>query len=297
MRKRIICGILGAYICLWVTILLLQGRSSKIPWYEKYPTVCHALGKTEEGDYLSNSLEAFLYNYSLGQRVFEADLQITSDGVMVLRHDWTSGLGQKEAFGWTEEEQWAVTAEEFLSAPIWGGYTPLTLEDWFGIMKAHPDIYLVTDTKYSPEVGKQFQLFVDTAVGNGYEDVLSRVIVQIYYQEMYDEVRAVYPFENMLLTLYYIGYPGGNPEEIEKIKSFMAEKEIPVLTMPSSWWTADRQKELEGSGIRVFVHTVDEVEEAKTRLSQGVDGIYTDNILPEEFAGWKKEAGEQEGGQ
>lgn len=73
----------------------------------------------------------------------------------------------------------------------------------------HPDIWLVTDTKYSPEVEKQFRLFVDTAVENGYEDVLSRVIVQIYYKEMYDEVKAVYLFENISLTLYYIGYPPG----------------------------------------------------------------------------------------
>lgn len=296
MKKRIVCGILAAYLCLLVIMGSVQGRSRKIPWYEKYSVICHALGRTEEGDYLSNSLEAFLYNYGRGQRVFEADIQITSDGVMVLRHDWSSGLDQEEAFGWTEEEQWAVTAEEFLSAPIWGKYTPLTLKDWFGIMKTHPDIYMVTDTKYSPEVEKQFRLFVDTAVNNGYEDVLSRVIVQIYYQEMYDEVRAVYPFENILLTLYYIGYPDGK-EEIKELRDFMAENEIPVLTMPSGWWSADKQKALEGSGIKVFVHTVDDEEEAKARLSEGIGGIYTDNILPAVFTRWMKEAGKQGNGQ
>lgn len=292
MKKRITVGILAAYLCLLAIMVSLQSYSRRIPWHEKYSVICHALGRTAEGDLLSNSLEAFVYNYNRGQRVFEADIQITSDGVMVLRHDWVSELGQAGIFGWTEEEQWAVSKEEFLSAPIWGRYTPLTLEDWFAIMKSHPDIYMVTDTKYSQEVEKQFRLFVDTAVENGYEDVLSRVIVQIYYKEMYDEVRAVYPFENILLTLYYIGYPDGEAGETKKLRDFMAENRIPVLTMPSSWWSRDKQRDLEDSGIKVFVHTVNEEAEARKGLAEGISGIYTDDILPAVFSRWMRESGE-----
>lgn len=46
------------------------------------------MGSTEEGDTLTNSRDAMEYDYKLGQRVFEADLAITSDDVVVLRHDW-----------------------------------------------------------------------------------------------------------------------------------------------------------------------------------------------------------------
>lgn len=269
-------------------ILIIMGflyhRSMAIPWYEKYPVVCHALGRTFEGESLTNSKEAFLYNYGRGQRVFEADIQITSDGVMVLRHDWNSELGQGQAFGWTKEEQWAVTEAEFLNAPIYGRYTPLTLEDWFAIMKRYPSIYMVTDTKYSPEVVSQFQLFVDTAIENGYEDVLSRVIVQIYYKEMYDEVMAVYPFDNLIWTLYYIGYPGK-----QEILDFMSKKELPVLVMPSSWWDDCKRGDLEDSGIKLYVHTVNAEEEARLRLDQGISGIYSDDILPLAMKRWLQE--------
>lgn len=289
MKIRTVCGVLAAYLCLFAVIVNVQECSRKTPWHERYQAVCHALGRTAEGLALTNSREAFVYNYCRGQRVFEADIQATSDGVMVLRHDWESGLGQEAAFGWTEEERWAVTEEEFLNAPIYGKYTPLTLEDWFGIMKTHPDIYLVTDTKYSPDVGKQFQLFVDTAVKNGYEDVLSRVVVQIYYTEMYDEVKAVYPFENFLLTLYYIGYPDIESGESKEMMNFMAENGIPVLTIPSGWWSESLRNDLEGSGIKVFVHTVNEEPEAKERLAQGVAGIYTDDILQVLITSWMKE--------
>ncbi|MCM1191106.1 MAG: hypothetical protein NC123_03250 [Butyrivibrio sp.] len=278
--KRVACGIVGAYLVAAVLMYSLQ-TGHKGPWHERYPVICHALGRTREGESLTNSKEAFLYNYERGQRVFEADIQITSDNIMVLRHDWTSGLGQEEAFGWTDEEQWPVTAQEFLDAPIYGMYTPLTLEDWFAIMQRYPDIWLVTDTKYSPDVGPQFRLLADTALENGYEDVLKRVIVQIYYKEMYDEVMAVYPFKNLIWTLYYIGYPGK-----EEIIDFMAEKELPVLVMPSAWWNSQYQEELENSGIKVYVHTVDEAEEARQRLEQGVSGIYTDDILPVDVERW-----------
>ncbi len=275
-RKRITWGIILLISCLALIFGLYWYHIRNRAWYEKYPVICHALGRTQEGDTLTNSLEAFQYNYMRGQRVFEADVQITSDGKMVLRHDWVSGLGQEEAFGWTEEDSWAVTAEEFLSSPIYGKYTPLSLEDWFAIMREYPDIWFVTDTKYSNEVEAQFSLFRDTAIENGYEDVLSRVIVQIYYKEMYDEVMKVYPFENLIWTLYYIGYPGK-----QEILDFMAEKEIPVLVMPSSWWNGQQEEDLKDSSIKVYVHTVNDEEEALLRLQHGVSGIYSDDILPE----------------
>ena len=275
-RKRITWGIVLLISCLALIFGLYWYHIRNRAWYEKYPVICHALGRTQEGDTLTNSLEAFQYNYMRGQRVFEADVQITSDGKMVLRHDWVSGLGQEEAFGWTEEDSWAVTAEEFLSSPIYGKYTPLSLEDWFAIMREYPDIWFVTDTKYSNEVEAQFSLFRDTAIENGYEDVLSRVIVQIYYKEMYDEVMKVYPFENLSWTRYYIGYPGK-----QEILAFMAEKEIPVLVMPSSWWNGQQEEDLKDSSIKVYVHTVNDEEEALLRLQHGVSGIYSDDILPE----------------
>lgn len=283
MKIRIALGIAGAWLAAIAIMVSLQNRSQAIPWYEKYPVICHALGKTPEGETLTNSKEAFLYNYECGQRVFEADFQITSDDVMVLRHDWNSDLGQADAFGWTDEKQWAVTAKDFLETPVYGKYTPLTLEDWFAIMKRYPDIYLITDTKYSSDVERQFKLFRDTAIENGYEDVLSRVIVQIYYKEMYDEVSAVYPFKNWIWTLYYIGYP-----DKQEIVDFMTQKEIPVLVMPYTWWDSQKEEELGNSGLKVYVHTVDDQNVAIQKISQGISGIYSDNILPAEFRQWQE---------
>lgn len=252
-----------------------SGVQKGAKWYEEYSSVTHALGMTGEGDVVTNSLEAFLYNYQLGQRVFEADVQIASDGVMVLRHDWESSLGQDVAFGWTDDARPVPASKEFKAAPIYGKYTPLTLEDWFGIMEEYSDVWFVTDTKYSPTVSKDMQIFVDTAKNSHRESVLDRVIVQLYYQEMYDEVNAVYPFENYLLTIYYTGYP----EDSASMLKFMEEKGIGVLTMPADTWagTARIREELKDKKFKVYLHTVDDPEAAMRYLKE-VGGLYSDCI-------------------
>lgn len=286
MKKRMV-GVAAAYLLAAAILFSLYRSIQKMPWYEKYPVICHALGKTQEGDTLTNSKEAFLYNYAQGQRVFEADIQITSDGCPVLRHDWNSDLGQGESFGWTQEKQWPVTVQEFLDAPIYEKYTPLTLEDWFAIMEQYSDIYFVTDTKLSSEatIENQFRLLVDAAVQRGHEDLLSRIIVQIYYKEMYDLVMSVYPFQNFIWTLYYIGY-----NEPQDISDFMTEKSIPVLTMPSSWWGKEKLADFPDNSIKVYVHTVNDESECRLRIDQGVSGFYSDVIGPSAVRYWLRQS-------
>lgn len=271
--KKICLFLFGIFLT-----VLMSGCGEQKKWYEEYPVVCHALGETEEGYTLTNSLEAFEYNYQLGQRVFEADCAITSDQVVVLRHDWVSDLGQAQSFGWTEEEKEVPTAELFLSVPIYELYTPMTLLDLYQKMAEKPDIYVVLDPKYSPEVEKQFGLIVDTALNNGYESVLDRVIVQLYYEDMYDEVESVYSFKNYIYTLYYIGYPGG-----ESVGNFCEEKEIPILVMPYTWLSEGIMQELEKYQIKLYVHTVNELQDMYNMVSLHVDGIYSDKILPEQM--------------
>ncbi len=245
------------------------------PWYEKTTTICHAGGVAENGETLTNSLDALKYNYDRGHRVFEIDTQITADNVMVLRHDWASDLGQADDFGWTEENKPVPTLKQFLDAPIYDKYKPTTLLELYEFMAEKEDVYVVLDPKYSNDVEGQFSLIVDTAIENGYEAVLDRVVVQIYYEEMYEKVEQIYSFKNYLYTLYYLGYSNTGKEE-----RFCVENKIPVLVMPYTWINSEICNSVEQSQLKLFVHTVNDIEEAKRQLSMGVDGIYTDEILP-----------------
>lgn len=53
-------------------------------------TVMHGLGQLS-GTSVLNCREGFDRYYTRGARVFEVDLRMTSDGQVVLRHDWRGG--------------------------------------------------------------------------------------------------------------------------------------------------------------------------------------------------------------
>ena len=248
--------------------------------WQDYTAIAHALGETGDGIGGTNSLEAFLYSYKKGYKVFEGDLRTAADGKIILRHDWTYDFGQAESFGWNDETEHRIpTSEEFLNTPIYGKYTPLSLEEWFAIMHEHPDIWFVTDTKEADSMPEYFKAIVDTAIDNGYEDVLKRVIVQLYYQDMYDEVDQVYHFDNYILTLYYSGYPEDPSEMID----FLETKGIKGLTMPYTTWDEKVKDDLKDMhGFEIYLHTVNDTRDAK-RLLEDVDGLYTDCITEKQM--------------
>lgn len=263
-----------------VLAVLLQGcGQTKIEDWTDIGFCMHALGATEDGDVLTNTMEAFDYNYDkLGARLFEADIQITSDGVAVLRHDWASDLGQGEAFGWTEDNKYSVTLDEFLAAPIYGKYQPSTLLDLYKKMEKKKDVYVVLDPKFTTDVKGQFETIVNTAIDNGLEDVLDRVVVQLYYEDMLGKVEEVYSFKNYLLTLYYLG-----DYDMYELAEFCKDNEVPVITMHYDvykYWGLDA---LNQNGIMAYVHTVNDLADAYDAFSGGVCGIYTDTVTAKAY--------------
>ena len=55
------------------------------------------------------------------------------------------------------------------------------------------------------------------------------------------------------------------------------------MTMSRSYVSEELTEIAKRYGLRVYVHTVNDVEDAKEILKKGVRGIYTDEILIEEL--------------
>lgn len=245
---------------------------------DTHDVICHALGAIGGGDSMSNSLEAFLYNYERGFRVFEVDLALTSDNVMVLRHDWDADLGQADDFGWEGEERPIPDLETFMNGRIYDEYTPLSLEDVYRLMDEYDDVWLVLDPKDAEDRAEQFSLIVDTALDHGYEAVLDRVIVQLYSEDMLETVRSVYPFRNWLFTMYYSGY-------YEGVGAFCEKNGIGIVALPAGWITETVMEEQSKYPVEIWAYTVNDEEIAKKLAAMGVRGLYSDVLLPEE---WKE---------
>ena len=244
--------------------------------YPNAPLVAHAMGQVDTYTG-TNSLEAFQANYAKGYRLFECDLSMTSDGVVVLRHDWAAGLQEGV------DPQHIPTAEEFQALPIYGQYTPLTFLDLLGLLALYPDVYFILDGKDTDDetVTAQYTAMVEEAEAWGMLHLFDRLIVQLYAPEMQDTVEAVHHFDHYMLTLYQTPFYG-EAELLAQYAAACEERGIQDIVMWHFLYSADFAGLLEGSGIRVWLHTVNDAAQANRYLAEGAWGIYSDRIDPAE---------------
>ena len=237
--------------------------------------IAHAFGGKGTKTY-TNALEAFLYNYELGHRVFEVDFDVTEDNVTICSHDekhWRYITNN-------EESDARYNYETFKNTPLFTDYTPMDYMDVVNLLNDYPDIIIVTDTKYFDElhVYQQFTQIVDYAKKVNPE-VLDRIVPQIYTKQMLTYVQNVYDFKSLIFTLYRINW------EADDIATFCIKNGIGFITVSSSRIEDDMDAiDLwKSMNIRVAVHTINDMSEAEMFLDRGVDMIYTDFLEPASF--------------
>ena len=247
-------------------------------WQEGNPLIAHALGEAD-GKIETNSKEAFISSWENGFRVVEGDFTYTSDGVLVLRHDFEAS-GSYYRLEIEPQGELVMDRKTFLEEKAVFTQTPITAVDLLGLMREYTDMYLVTDTKDADEetVKRQFADLKRIAVNMGAPELLERIIPQIYHEDMLTWVREVYPFENVIFTLYQIDEP-----DYAEIANFCAEKGIDTVTLYYSRAEKEIIDLFHAKNIRVYVHTVNRYLMLKDLLERGADGVYTDRIKPYEL--------------
>jgi glycerophosphoryl diester phosphodiesterase len=236
--------------------------------------VAHALGSVDGVDGL-NCKEAFLANYEAGVRVFEADLRMTSDGFVVLRHDWIGGLQDGV-------DQTAIpTLDEFLAKPILGKYTSLSFRDLLLLMAQYPDVCVVTDTKFTDAeaVTVQFRAMLDEARRLGLSYLFDRMVVQIYSPQHFQVVDSIHHFPYYVYTLYQESF-GQDADAFRRKAVFCQENGVMGIALWDEWWDAEYAPIADWRNIKVFVHTINDAQTAKRLLRAGVSAVYTDALVP-----------------
>ena len=222
-----------------------------------------------------NCLEGFQAQYAAGVRVFEADLRLTSDMEVVLRHDWRAG--------WQEgvSETSIPTLEEFLETPVLGEYTPLSFQDLLLLMEEYPDVCIITDTKFTEAevVTAQFTAMLSDAKELGLTYLFDRFVIQVYDELMFKVVDGLHHFPHYIYTLYATGF-AGTEDAFREAASFCADNGFLGLTLWDYWWRETYAPIARELGVAVYVHTVNDAQEARELLDQGVSGIYTDTLTP-----------------
>ncbi len=241
--------------------------------------VIHAFGSVDDKGGI-NCLEGFLQHYANGARVFEVDLRLTSDGYVVLRHDWIGGI--QEGI----DLQHVPTLEQFLATPINGSYTPVSFRDLLLLLAQYPDVCIITDTKLLDNeiVAVQFESMVNEAHRLGMTYLFDRMIIQIYSPDHFSMVEGVYHFPHYIYTLYQ-DYFGRNEESFNNKATFCEQNGILGLTINAELWKASYSAIAQAHGIGVYTHTTNDAAAAQALLNSGVNAVYTDSLDPDDLGG------------
>jgi glycerophosphoryl diester phosphodiesterase len=242
--------------------------------FANMPEIVHGLGHIE-GHYITNSREALLLNYKRGFRVFEVDLNMTSDNRLVARHDWFP-------------EHYQFLGQDFLpihgpipfdivmSLKIHGKYNALSWEEIVDLLQKYPDLYFVTDTKEKDEekVRETFSYLVSTTKKVD-PKLLDRIIPQIYDQPMLSYIESYHDFKEVIFTLYH--YTNADLPTAVELADWSDRNNITAIAGFPFRLTEELRIALREKNIAMYTHTINNPEEAAAFREAGI-GIYTDYL-------------------
>jgi glycerophosphoryl diester phosphodiesterase len=184
-----------------------------------YAYVAHALGSTDDGTTMTNSLDAFETSYARGFRILEVDLLRLSDGTVIAAHD-----GTEEHYGLTGSFR-DITKDDIEGLAWDGRYPLLTSQDLINLLRKHKDAYLILDTKWD-----HLKIY-ETIVHQAPPSILNRMIPHITEQWDYDEIRKMYRFPWYMLALVRTQWSGEFDDD--EVIEFVTKNDIPAVMM---WW-------------------------------------------------------------
>jgi len=249
--------------------------------YDPYGFVAHAFGSID-GHIYTNTLEAFQRNYGRGFRVFEVDVVRLGDGTALLAHDGLEGnYGLTKSF---REATWADIAGHKYK----GRYTILRSQDLVGLLREHPDIYVILDSKWSRlEI---YRTFLRQAPERGLRE---RIFPHVEDQAELNAFRTAYPLQNYVVALYHTQGQGRYDDPV--VVDFTRRNRTPALMM---WWRqrdlsislaanhrqgrrfrASFANALKAAGAVTYVHSLADPAEIQRFWDMGV-GVYSDEPFP-----------------
>ena len=126
--------------------------------WNKYFFYAHALGTIDDIKY-TNSRDAFMRNYGMGCRVFEADLKKLDDGNIVACHGGSyfrvvmKCRGEQEVslmkntFNLLDKQGYPIDSRQFCEEKVFGKYEVLFWKDIIELMEKDKELYFMLDTK------------------------------------------------------------------------------------------------------------------------------------------------------
>jgi glycerophosphoryl diester phosphodiesterase len=209
----------------------------------------------------TNSLEALENCIASGQNFVEIDFDYTYDDHLVCCHEWDIITLD----GTYREDR--TSFDEYNRALIHDSFTPMTSDKLAEVMRQNPQVYIITDPKHD-------FMKVYKELAKRYPDLRDRFIIQIYHEEQYNQIWKL-GFHNIIYTLYRTT---DEERKTEELCRFASNHLLVGFTFWDSW--LDKKEgfldAMLGTGVPVYVHTVNETDRIEEDFSRGVSAVYTD---------------------
>lgn len=247
------------------TALVVEARNQLLPGAaatqqprDALPRIAHAGGALAAMTY-TNALEALAANHT-AYDLIEIDLSWTSDGALVCLHDWAdipgpSGLGPQ------------MTRAGFDAYAATLPYRPCVLESLAAWLRDTPGVRIVTDVKAD-------NLEALKVIATRYPDLIDRFVPQLYQPSEYPVARSL-GFKDVIWTLYRFD---GDDAAVLRWLPLM---DLYGLVMPEAEGRRGLARAaLQTTGVRSWVHTVNDPETLKELRLLGVSDVMTDHMPP-----------------
>ena len=240
--------------------------SSFFPLRQPNTLVAHA-GGAIEGFGETNSLEALHNSARLGYQLIEVDFLPTSDGIIVLNHNWDQ-ISLRVPGAPNEIVSHAV----FMEYRIFGQFTPVDLDMLIEFLNEHSDIRIIADTKDENYAALY-------AIRDLFPEHMDRFIPQVYQFEDLPRIRAM-GFSDLIITLYRLEpwETKYDPEELTRLIHLWQDY-IYAITLPDSLIRPIFVTQLPTSEFRFYVHTINSIQRAQELFDFGIFGIYTNFLF------------------
>lgn len=145
-------------------------------------------------------------------------------------------------------------------------------------MSEHPDMILITDSKYSGGAESAFVLSSLVLEAEKLDpSVLDRVVVQIYNQNMLRQVMGIFPFRSVIYTLYI------SPDSDEQAIRFCLESGVGAVTAHVDRMSPELLDRLHAAGLYALVHPVSSAKDANDWMQRGADAVYSEFVTPDQL--------------
>ncbi|MCF0229350.1 MAG: hypothetical protein HUJ76_06615 [Parasporobacterium sp.] len=283
MRKSFSVGITAIIVLLLLLLIFgLNTESGSLKQYKqtvgnsKY--IRHALGGMDNNTYI-DSIDALNYYYANGDKLYEVDVNFTSDDQLVLVHGWSES-DYKERIGKEYNADNPIpTYNEFMSWKIQNKYTPTSFRDLVNFMKKHNDMYVMLDfgNRSYEDTLKAYKAVVAAAENN--DSILNRFIVGGHTTDMIKAVKEVYDFKIINLYLQKEKKREEQLKNLDDYINYCKNNQITSFSVSVANYTPEVAEKMKDSGLISYVFTTDDISEADSIMSMGANIIGTNFLI------------------